>query len=127
MKRYVAATAMLAMVMTLGSSGMAQAAGRRHIRPGGVWTLTVGGGGCEVQTFGSGHTWVSDRFGDAGTYTGGLGKITETFSMTSGDAGAVFKGPWEKSDLDYKGTITFSDASTASATLTKGATCPPPV
>ena len=117
MKRFVVATAVLAMVITLGSSGVAQAGGRHHIRPGGVWTITVVQ--CEVLTFGSGHTFTGETsFGDAGTYTGGRNKLKETFT-TGPNVGGVFKGRWSKTNQDYEGTYTYQ-GDTGPATLTPG-------
>jgi hypothetical protein len=87
-----------------------------------VWTIAVEGGSCEVQTFASGHTWTSDRFGDAGTYTGGFHGLTEHFT-TGNDVGAVFKATWSKARHDYKGTYMDASARTFPATLIKGATC----
>ena len=82
----------------------------RHINPTNVCVAS-----CRLCAFGR-------RKGDAGTYTGGFHGLTEHFT-TGGDAGAVFKATWSKTNRDYEGTITFSDAATSPATLTKGATC----
>jgi hypothetical protein len=57
---------------------------------------------CEVQTIGTGHTFVSDLFGDAGTFTGGATRIAETW--TSGfDAGTTFSGKWDAATKSYVG------------------------
>jgi hypothetical protein len=90
-----------------------------HIKPNGVWTLTIVGAGCEVQTFAPGYTWTADDFGDAGTYSGGNTTISEDFTAGE-DAGGTFTAAYSKSDKDYSGTGTFEGMSFP-VTLVKGA------
>jgi hypothetical protein len=125
MKRYVVATAVLAMMITLGSVGTAQAAGKTHIKLGGVWTISspTNAFNCDVHTFGAGHTFTVDRFGDAGTYTGGKKKLVETYTA-GGDAGSTFKGTWSKTHHDYQGTWVSSIGTPYAAILTPGTSCP---
>jgi len=109
--------------------GYAGASPTQHITPGSVWTATdTNNGGCEVQTIGENHTWVADDHangGDAGTYTGGAARVTETW--TAGETtGQVFKDHWDQKKDEYKGSGSRPGFGTFKTTLVPGATpgCP---
>jgi hypothetical protein len=90
-----------------------------NIQPGGVWTLAIGGGFCEVQTFSFGNTFTADDYGDAGTYSGGGKTISEDFTAGE-DSGSTFSGMYSRSSKGYSGTGEFEEMY-FQVTLTKGA------
>jgi hypothetical protein len=107
MRRLVLLTAGLVSVATLsfaqGAGASLATTATKHVKPGGVWTLEINGGACQVQTFEADHKWVADKDGDSGTYTGGGSKIEEKW--TSGvDKGAHYSGVYKKKSKEYKGT-----------------------
>jgi hypothetical protein len=107
--------ATLSFVQVAGASQVATAT--EHVNPGGVWTLEINGGSCEVQTFKADHKWSADQNGDAGTYTGGGSKVEEEW--TSGlDKGAHYSGVYKKKSKEYKGTYVVGSVT---AELVKGA------
>lgn len=93
------------MVTTLGFVGTVSAAtpAVQHIKPGGVWTNETNGAGCAIDTFGPGHTWTADLYGDSGTYTGGRNNVTLTYTAGN-DAPATFSGTFSKSKKEYSGS-----------------------
>lgn len=92
-----------------------------HITDGSAWTLSVVGGGCEVQTFTGGGTWTADDYGDAGTFTGGQSTITEIITTSAvDDKGDTVSASWSKSLKEFTGTGVFR-GKTDAVTLVKGA------
>jgi hypothetical protein len=87
----LAALAMVSGVMTAAAAGPPGPVAASHVRSGGQWTAEADDNGCQIQTFGPGHTFTGDGLGDSGTYSGGGRKITTTDTSGS-DTGAVFSG-----------------------------------
>lgn len=113
MRRMMVMTAGLALAATMGLTGVAgaaPAAPTTHVKPGSMWTNEVTGEGCEIETFGTGHSFTSD-LGDAGVYVGGGTKITEVWTAGGAD-GLVFKGNWVAARGDYAGTFREDGIST---------------
>ncbi len=107
MRRLAVLAAGLAMVATLGVTGVSGAAASvpaLHVKPGGVWTELNKQGGCEVQTFATGGTWTADIGGDAGTYTGGGKTLLETWTAGQ-DATLTFTAKYSRSKKKYVGTF----------------------
>ena len=115
--------AALAMVAGLAATAVARPPGplaAAHVKSGGRWTAEADDNGCQIQTFGPGHTFTGDDFGDAGTYTGGGRKITTT-DTTGNDTSLVFSGSYAKAKKQYTGTFNGRDSITATGQLVKGA------
>jgi hypothetical protein len=109
MRKLMAVTGGFALLGILSMSSVAGAApalaAGKHIRPGGVWTITASRGGCTVDTF-AGHTFTGDN-GDAGYYTGG--GSTLAMRRTAGpDNGFTSSADWSKAY--YSGA--FNDGET---------------
>lgn len=107
----------IAMATSFGltGAGMASAAAPAlKIKPGSQWTLEDHGiehtGGCEVDTMASNGTFISDLFGDSGTWSGGGTTLTMTWTAGS-DNGVVFTGTFTKTPRnEYEGTFSTGDA-----------------
>lgn len=140
MRRLAVSTAAVAGVLTLGmtatltlspSAGAATGflAGHSHaapavaspntrVKPGSVWTLTVSGVGCNVQTFASGNVVTTDT-----GFTGTWKKPTaNTIKFNYPTVPAKYKGKYSKSLDDYTGTLVLSGTAYPGTTLTPGAT-----
>ena len=100
-----------------GASVPASPAGQ-HVTTGSKWTLEVGSD-CLVQTFGAGHTWTADKYGDGGKYSGGAATIKEVWT-TGEDAPSIFKGTYSSAAKGYTGKFR-SVGGSAKAKLVKGA------
>jgi hypothetical protein len=100
----VASTIAIATSFGLTGAGMASAAAPLTIKPFSIWTLEVRGAACENVQFDRGHVFVSDLYGDAGSWSGGNSTIALTW--TSGvDVGVTFRGRLVSATkpVEYKG------------------------
>jgi len=107
-----------------GASAASAASPSLHVKDGSTWTFVViGGGGCEIDTFSShgAFTFVSDIFGDAGTWS--ASGDTLVMKWTGGeDAGLKFKGTFNSSNKTYTGKLGGTDkGENLTANLLKGA------
>ena len=107
----------IALATSFGLTGAAMASAAApalKIKPGSEWTLEDHGiehtGGCEVDTMASNGTFISDLFGDSGTWSGGGTMLTMTWTAGSDD-GVVFTGTFVKTPRnEYKGTFSTGDS-----------------
>jgi len=106
-RRVTVMTALLAMVATLGFSGVGSASALARVKPGQVWTFEVdNGGGCEIVDVGAKHAWSDPDFpNDFGTYSGGGRSVT----LTWGDKTLTFTGDYFGSANEFIGLITGND------------------
>jgi hypothetical protein len=99
------ALAVAATLVTTGGFGGIASASVHHVQPGTVWTIELNQLNCEIQTIHAGNTWVSDLFGDAGTYRGGARTFSETWTSGAIDAGTTFSGRWHRATQSYVGVF----------------------
>jgi hypothetical protein len=98
----------------LAGAGMASAAAPAlKIKPGSQWTLEDHGiehtGGCKVDTMASNGTFISDLFGESGTWSGGGTTLTMTWTAGS-DNGVVITGTFTNTPRnEYRGTFSTGD------------------
>ncbi|HXW35924.1 MAG TPA: hypothetical protein VEJ87_15220 [Acidimicrobiales bacterium] len=124
MRKWMLLTGSAVLMVTLASSGTAGAAPAtavpKHVKPGSVWTLEVSGGYCEVQTFLVDHLFTANVNDDAGTYTGGGKKITETWT-SGGFAGTTDSGTYLKSAGYYLVELFLDGSEVNTGALVPGA------
>jgi hypothetical protein len=113
-RRATLAGAGLALAASLGLTGASMASAAAPaltIKAHSIWTVEVKGGGCElVQFTDAGHTFVSDSFGDAGSWSGGNSTIGLTWT-TGNDTGLTFSGKLVANvkPAEYKGVLGGTD------------------
>lgn len=111
-QRMVRRAAMAAGILIATSLGLAQAGTASaatpalHVKDGSKWTMGFENGGCEIQTFSShgSFTFVSDLFGDHGTWSAAGDSLTMKWTGGS-EAGWKFKGTYNVSTKAYFGNL----------------------
>ncbi len=125
LRRAAAITAGLAMAAGVGLVGVGTASAvtpaSLHIQNGATWTIETNEGGCEQDVFASNGTFVSDDYGDSGTWSGGVHTIK--LKWTAGnDAGLKFHGTYTPTATPKQFTGSFGGTGVGSSgELIKGA------
>jgi hypothetical protein len=84
---------------------------------GSQWTVAFEGNCFETVTFYT-HTFVADRYGDSGTYTGGTSTLQMKWTE-GGDKPDTFAGVYSRSRMGYLGRFDGRHR----GSVTKGAGC----